>query len=159
VTRRAFALLWSAAPLWAAAGKPLTRVDEGNYRKLLAAHKGKVLLVDFWATWCSPCLEELPLLADMQKRLGPKGFQLVTISCDEPEAEEQAAATLEKFQVSGTAYLKEAADDGKFIDLVDPKWRGALPALFLYDRQGKLTGSFIGETKMATLEAAIRRLL
>jgi len=53
----------------------------------------------------------------------------------------------------------DAKDDDKFINSVDPKWSGALPALFLYDRQGKLVKSFIGETELAVIEAAIRKIL
>jgi hypothetical protein len=61
--------------------------------------------------------------------------------------------------VPGPAYIKRVGNDEKFIDSVDPKWSGALPALFLYDRQGRKVKSYIGETDMAALEAAVRKLL
>ena len=84
-----------------------------------------------------------------------KRFHLVTISADEPEQEPAAVEFLKKSGVTGAAYLRRAKDDDKFINSVDAKWSGALPALFLYDRQGTLVKSFVGETELSVIEAAI----
>ncbi len=153
--RRAVAVLFTAAAL--AAQPRLTPLDEAGYWKLLASHKGQILLVDFWATWCEPCLAELPQLVQLEKKLRG-GLRLVTISADDPEQEADAVKFLRKSGVPPPAYIKRAADDDKFITSVDLKWSGALPALFLYDRQGRKVRSFVGETEMAAVEAAIRKL-
>ena len=63
------------------------------------------------------------------------------------------------FRVEGPVYRKQADDDDHFINAIDPKWSGALPALFLYDRNGHKVRSFVGETDMAALERAIHKLL
>jgi cytochrome c biogenesis protein CcmG, thiol:disulfide interchange protein DsbE len=136
----------------------LTPVDEAGYAKLVAAHKGKIVLVDFWATWCEPCRAEMPQLVKLEQKLRARGFELVTVSADEPEQEAAASKVLKADGVSGPGYLKKAADDDKFIGAIDSKWGGALPALFLYDRSGKKARSFIGETPMKDLEAAIEKL-
>lgn len=136
----------------------LDPVDEAAYPKMVAAHKGKVLLVDFWATWCAPCRAEMPELVKLEQKLRARGFELVTVSADEPEQEAAAAKVLKADGVAGTAYLKKAADDDKFIGAIDAKWGGALPALFLYDRSGRKVRSFIGETSMKDLEAAVEKL-
>jgi cytochrome c biogenesis protein CcmG, thiol:disulfide interchange protein DsbE len=136
----------------------LTPVDEAGYAKLVAAHKGKIVLVDFWATWCEPCRAEMPQLVKLEQKLRARGFELVTVSADEPEQEAAASKVLKADGVSGPAYLKKAADDDKFIGAIDSKWGGALPALFLYDRTGEKARSFIGETPMRDLEAAIEKL-
>jgi hypothetical protein len=60
---------------------------------------------------------------------------------------------------TGAGYLKKSRDDNAFINGIDPKWSGALPASFLYDRQGRKVRSFFGEVEMAELEAAILKLL
>jgi hypothetical protein len=83
----------------------------------------------------------------------------VTISCDEPEDRSKAAQFLARTGVSQPAYLKQADEDEAFINRVDKKWSGALPALFLYDRAGRLARSFIGETEIPVLEKAVRDLL
>jgi thiol-disulfide isomerase/thioredoxin len=137
----------------------LIPVREGEYQKLVAARKGKVLLVDFWATWCAPCREEMPLLVKLEAGLRPRGFSLLTVSADESEQENAALAFLRKFSVPAPWYIKRAADDEKFISSVDPKWGGAVPALFLYDRQGRKAKTWIGETAPAEIEAVVRKLL
>jgi thiol-disulfide isomerase/thioredoxin len=149
--------LLCAAVVWPQ--QKLAPLDEAGYRAMLKSNAGDVVLVDFWATYCAPCRQEAPLLVKMDVRFRPKRFRLVTISADEPEQERAAAEFLKKAGVSGTAYLRRAKDDDKFINAVDPKWSGAMPALFLYDRQGKLVKSFIGETDMATIEAAVQKIL
>jgi thiol-disulfide isomerase/thioredoxin len=154
--RFAISLLFAAA-VWPQ--HKLTPVDESGYRALLKSNAGSVVLVDFWATWCAPCRKEMPLLAKLDSRLHQKRFRLITISADEPEQEQAAVDFLAKSGIAGSAYLRRANDDDKFIASVDPKWSGALPAMFLYDRQGKLVRSFLGETDMATIEAAIQKLL
>lgn len=143
----------------ALAAQKLTVVDESAYTKMIAAHKGRVLLVDFWATWCKPCRKEMPELVKLEQKLRARGFDLVTISADEPGAEAAALKVLKENNVPGKLYLKKAEDDDKFINSIDPKWGGALPALFLYDRSGKKMRSFIGETPIQDLEAAIEKIL
>jgi len=147
------------AAVGVSAAPPLASVDQGGYQRLIAQAKGRVLLVDFWATWCDPCRAEMPELVRLAARYQARGLQLATVSCDEPEQEAGAVAFLEKNGTPAPHYVKRATSDDKFIDAIDPKWSGALPALFLYDRQGRLVRSFIGETDTAALEAAVKRLL
>jgi thiol-disulfide isomerase/thioredoxin len=141
------------------AAGPLTEVDEAGYSRLVESHRGKVVLVNFWATWCPPCLAELPDLVKLEQRLKSKGFQLVYVSADDPEESAKAKNVLASKGVASPGYLKAAKNDEKFINAIDPKWSGAVPALFLYDRQGRKVKSFIGETPIAELEAAIRKSL
>jgi len=138
---------------------PLAPINEDGFQKLVASHRGKVVLYDFWATWCAPCRAELPQLVGLEEKLRSRGFRVVTISADERDHKAAAEKFIQMFRVEGPAYLKEADDDDHFINAIDPKWSGALPALFLYDKAGRKVRSFIGETDMPVLEAAIRKLL
>jgi len=137
----------------------LTSIDESGFQALVASHKGRVVLYDFWATWCAPCREELPQLLRLEAKLRSRGFELLTVSADEPEQAAAAEKIVRQFGVRGPAYRKQAASDERFINSIDPKWSGALPALFLYDRAGQKVRSFIGETEMSALEAAVLKLL
>jgi thiol-disulfide isomerase/thioredoxin len=146
------------AAVWSAPAK-LVPVDEAGFVRLIGSQKGKVVLFDFWATWCEPCRASMPALVKLNARLNAKGLSWITISADEPEDEPAARAFLGKAGVTGAAYLKQAKNDQSFINAIDPKWSGALPAMFLYDRAGKKSRSFIGETETSVLEASIAKLL
>jgi thiol-disulfide isomerase/thioredoxin len=137
----------------------LMPVDEAAYPKTVAAAKGKVLLVNFWATWCAPCREEMPALVKLSAALKPKGLEMITISADEPEDEKAAVAFLNKAGVAGTAYIKRAKKDDTFIGMVDAKWQGALPAIVLYDKTGKKVKIWIGEADLKQVEAEAKKLL
>ncbi len=137
----------------------LTPIDQTAFPEMIAAHRGKVVLVDFWATWCKPCRAQTPALATLAEKLRPRGFELITVSTDERSNEAAALKVLAEDHVSGTTYIKKAADDDKFYDSIDKDWGGAVPAMFLYDRRGRKVKSFIGETPLKDIQAAIEKLL
>ena len=139
--------------------EPLPKINEIGYPKMLAAQKGKVVLVDFWATWCVPCRKEMPELAKLEAKLRAKGLVLVPISADEPENEAAAREFLTKSGVKQQGYLKAPKDDDAFIRAIDPKWSGELPAIVLYDKTGKKVQLWKGETTVAAIEAAVAKLL
>lgn len=147
-----------ACSLWGQ--QRFTPVDDAGFQKMLAAHKGRVVLASFWATWCVPCRKEMPDLVKLSQNLSARGFDLVMISADEADREAAALQLLKDNQVPGAPYWLHAPDHDKFYNSVDSRWSdGSLPALFLYDRSGKKARSFIGETPVADLEAAIAKLL
>lgn len=156
---RIASLLLLAGWMQAAPPTKLAAVDEVAYPRAVAASKGKVVLVNFWATWCEPCRKEMPALAKLATALKPKGLELITISADEPEDEKAAVAYLVKAGIPDPAYIKKAKNDDKFIGAIDAKWSGALPALILYDKTGKKVKAWIGETELRVVEAEIRKLL
>ena len=134
----------------------LVPLDRAAFARMVESHHGKVALVDFWATWCDPCREELPKLVALTTKLK---FDLITVSADEPEQAAAAAALLDREHVPQPRYIKRSDDDQLFIDSVDKNWSGALPALFLYDRSGNRVASFIGESDPVDIDNAIRKAL
>jgi thiol-disulfide isomerase/thioredoxin len=137
----------------------LISLDEASFRKMVAAHHGKVLLVDFWATWCAPCREEMPRLIALYSAQKQRGLELVTISCDEPEQETAAADFLAQQHAPRARYIRRTESDDEFINSIDAKWSGALPALFVFDRAGQQVTSFIGEVEIKQVEAAVNKAL
>ncbi len=138
---------------------PLVKVNETMYPKLIAERKGKVVLVDFWATWCVPCRKEMPLVAKLEAKLKAKGFVVMTISSDELDNEPAARAYLKEAGITTTGYIKAPKDDDAFIRQIDPKWGGELPALVLYDKTSKKVKVWKGETAIAEIETAVSKLL
>src|SRR5690242_16255042 len=93
----------------------LTPIDEAGFQKLIAANKGKVVIYDFWATWCAACRAEMPELIQLDRKLRASGFRLVTISADEPEDDARAAKLMEQAGAPKPAYRKAAQKDEEFI--------------------------------------------
>src|SRR5260370_25418838 len=106
----------------------LAPVDEAVFQKLVDSHKGKVVLYQFWATWCAPCRAEMPQLIRLEAKLRAQGFELVTISADEPEQEAAAEKVLKQLAVRTPLYRKQPRSDDNFINSFDSKWRAARPA-------------------------------
>jgi thiol-disulfide isomerase/thioredoxin len=144
---------------WAASADKLITVDEAAVRNLIAANKGKVVLLSFWATWCEPCRAEMPHIVTFEQKLAAKGLKVIVISADEPEQEQDALRFVRDQHVAMPAYIKRAENDQRFIDSIDPKWSGALPALFLYDRTGRRVATWIGEADLSSVETQIRSQL
>jgi len=118
-------------------------VDEEGLQALLQSHRGKVVLLNLWATWCDPCREEFPALVKFQKDY--RGVEVLFVSVDDPDQVKDSVAPFLKEQgVTGVTYLKDAKQDGAFIDRLDPAWSGAIPATFLYDREGRRAGTLVG---------------
>ena len=87
----AAALAWACSPSAPAgapeAAAPLSGKALDGKTASLSDYKGKVVLVDFWATWCDPCKYEIPELVKLQAKLGPKGFAILSVSMDEDVSE------------------------------------------------------------------------
>lgn len=115
---------------------------------------GKVLVLNFWATWCGPCRQETPLFIQIQRELGGRGVQFVGIAIDDPVAVEQFSTKL------GINYpILVGADDA--IDLAKKLGNHlqGLPFTAVLDRSGKLAWVHAGEIKREALEQILHPLL
>lgn len=159
MTRRRLLTSLLIAPVLLLSAASIPTLDETTYPSTLAAHKGRVVLVNFWATYCVPCRAEMPQLLKLQQKLKARGFELITISADETEQEAQAAQFIQKNNIPAPFFRKQAKNDDKFINGIDAKWSGELPASFLYDKSGRKVKSYFGEVKLADVERDIDKLL
>jgi thiol-disulfide isomerase/thioredoxin len=134
-------------------------IGEANYNDMLAQHKGKVIVVSFWSTACAPCRKQMPMLRTLATQFRSRGLVVVTVSADVPSAVPQALKLLGNSGMRAPFYRKETDDSDQFMQTVDKKWDGSMPAIFLYDHHGQQRQSFIGETSNARVLAAVRRLI
>ena len=115
---------------------------------------GQVLLLNFWATWCAPCREEMPMLSDLHERLLPRGFQVVGIALDDVQ---QARDFLEEMNIHYPVMVGGA--DVMAVGVEYGNRAGLLPYSVLIDRQGIIRWTSLGELETADLEARIEELL
>ena len=120
--------------------------------------RGKVVLVNAWATWCLPCRKEMPDMLRLRKDLGPQGFELVLVTADFADAILEARAFLAESGADFPTFHKKQGDQD-FIDGLDPAWSGALPFTMLFDRNGQRVASWEGREPYEKLIARIRPLI
>jgi peroxiredoxin len=123
---------------WAKEEVPLISIDEQGIRALVKNDGDKLRLVNVWATWCGPCIEELPELVAIDRMYRRRRFELVTISADAPEAKDEALKALKEKRVAASNYLFDGNDKYKLMDAVDEKAPGALPYTLLVAPGGKV---------------------
>jgi thiol-disulfide isomerase/thioredoxin len=150
-----------AAPAQKNSAMPdLKMVDGPALKKALASQRGKVVVVNFWATWCAPCVEEFPDLVKLHNSFKSRGLVVVGVSVDDPEAQSKVISFLSKQKATFPAYLRKPGDMDAFINAVHPEWNGAIPLTLVYDRNGKQVGEpMIGAHSYAKFAAAVEPLL
>ena len=154
----AISLSVAAAPQASAPHDPQV-IDAQGYQKIVQAHGGKPLLMTFWATWCEPCRDEYPMLNELAKQYGPKGLQVIGVNFDDEGDLILTRRFIARYKPVFPNYRKKHGDEAAFTQAVWPDWNGALPASFLYDKDGKQVGRVLGASNRETYEAAIRQLL
>jgi len=118
----------------------------------LSDSAGRVRLVDFWATWCPPCLEEIPSLKALHDAYAEKGLTILAISMDD-DPEKVVPPFVEKHKISYTNLLGNPEVADAFGGVV------GLPTTFLVDRNGTITDTYVGGTPKEVFERRIRELL
>ena len=121
--------------------------NEANEKVHLSQWRGKVVLVNLWATWCAPCRKEMPSLAALQAQVGSPDFEVVAISLDRKGADPAAAFLIETGATSLKLYVDpSAAALDKFLS-------PGLPTTVLLDRDGNEIGRLLGPAEWSSTEA------
>ena len=152
-----FASTVAAAP---EAPKLAGELDAKGLAAAVAARSGRVVLVNFWATWCVPCREEFPDLARLEKAYRGKGLAVLGVSIDSAKDLPAIDKFLAKVQPDFPNYRKASGgDDQDFIESVDKNWGGELPFTVLYGKDGKKAKVLSGKQSYADFESAVKTAL
>ena len=151
--------LASAAP---ASATPMVRLAgiEALTTDLLQSHRGRVLVVNFWATWCGPCIAELPEFVRFHKEYGDR-VDVVGISLDftDEEAPEAVPAALVEFldkkPLPYPVLVKDTTENEALINFYDSGWPGAIPATYIYDASGRQIFKHMGPLTFDALKREI----
>ena len=156
-----------AFQLWRAAPQRAMEADASALRALLGKEwpdldgkpqtierwRGKVVVVNFWATWCAPCREEIPIFVRLQQRDGARGLQFIGVAIDRPDNVRAFAAELGMnfpILIGGVDAIEHTRKLGNRA--------GVLPFTVVVDRSGNLAAKEVGAVKESTLEPLLKSL-
>jgi cytochrome c biogenesis protein CcmG, thiol:disulfide interchange protein DsbE len=127
----------------------MDRLDGGEWR--LADHRGEVVLINYWATWCGPCQEETPGLASLARELGPRGLAVVGVSMDTGDRT-KVRDFAARFQVNYPVVFPEAMSQlGSGM--------AGLPTTILVDRNGRVAKTYVGAVRRADFEVDVNAVM
>jgi len=132
----------------------LSLPDTAGHQQSLAQWRGKVVVVNFWATWCAPCREEMPEFVKMQREFGPRGLQFVGIAVDQPEKVGQFAKELDlnyPALIGGYGAVELSKTLGNRLS--------ALPFTIVIGRNGMVSQTQLGPFDPTKLRSTIDNLL
>lgn len=148
--RHSFRARQSSAGLHSTA--PNFSLPELNGHSLqLSDYRGKVVLLDFWATWCTPCREEIPHLVELQKKYRDQGLQIIGVSMD--DSPEPVREFYRRFHMNYPVVMGNAGIGELYGGVL------GLPIAFVIGRDGHISAKHIGATDASVLEQDIRGLL
>jgi thiol-disulfide isomerase/thioredoxin len=134
--------------------------EAADIKKAIAADKGHVVLVNFWATWCAPCVAEYPSLIELDTKYRSKGLDIIAVSLD---LKEDIDGKVKPFVLKQRAvfpqYVLDADDPDAAINAFDKSWQGDIPRTFIYSRSGKLISVLPYQKNYAQFNKAVQGAL
>ena len=147
-----------AAVLWtsAAVAAPVESISPDRFKSILAAEQGKIVVVNLWATWCAPCLTEIPDLMKMESDLAEHGVVLVGLSVDEPRASTQPITQMrdKRFPAFRT-YARDQTEVDYLVSVIDPAWNEVVPTTYVLGRDGKLAKRIQGKKSLEEFKSEV----
>lgn len=130
-------------------------IDLAGVKEIVKNKSDKIILVNFWATWCAPCVAEFPELVEIFRNFRKRKFQMVTISLDPPDKNDQVLKFLQKSYASTENYHFNSDDKYKLIDAVDADWPGSLPYTIIIKPGGEIIYKKLGTIDPLKVRKAI----
>lgn len=140
------------APAVSTSAAALVPADGARVMSEVRGGAARATLVNVWATWCAPCVKEMPELLQLERDYRDKGLRLVLVSADFDSA--APAKFLAERGVDYPTYFKVGKDE-EFIEAIDPRWSGALPVTVIFDSQGNRRAFWEGSADYHRFEQAV----
>ncbi len=133
--------------------------DAEVLRTLRAGGTNKFRLVNFWATWCAPCVAEFDEFVTINRMYRHRDFEMVLVSMNQPDEEKSVLEFLKKHQASNKNFLFASADRESLINAFNPKWPGPVPYTVLISPEGKIVYEELGSIDPLAVKRAIVKAL
>jgi len=153
--------LLAGTPAASRAAEPsITALDAAGLKSELQAAHGQVVLVNFWATWCRPCLEEIPLLQAVEAEFADSRFRLISVSLDDyASTDTQVVPFMQKWFPDFRSYQSVEYEMDTMVSAIDPNWNEVLPTTYLLATDGSVAELIQGKFSKAELSRQIDALL
>jgi len=113
----------------------ISKIDREELIRLVSESNDTTYVVNFWATWCSPCVKEIGYFDELQRAYVNKPLKVILVSLDFPDqAEKRVIPFLKQRNISSEVKLMTDLDYNSWIDLVDKSWSGAIPATLIFNK-------------------------
>ena len=143
----------AVAPAGLASGQQdpgiLVPMDRNTLRGELSASEGRVVLVNLWATWCMPCLREIPDLLALETELPASDFRLLAISMDDAYSEGWVTEFKAKHFPTLVSFINAELDMDTLVSVIDPVWNETLPTSYIFNRDGEVVKKVQGKKATA----------
>ena len=127
----------------------LVPMDRDTLRGELSASEGRVVLVNLWATWCTPCLREIPDLLALEAELPASDFRLLAISMDDAYSEGWVSEFKAKHFPTLVSFINAELDMDALVSVMDPVWNETLPTSYIFNREGEVVKKVQGKKPIA----------
>ena len=127
----------------------LVPMDRDALRGELSASEGRVVLVNLWATWCTPCLREIPDLLALEAELPASDFRLLAISMDDAYSEDWVTEFKAKHFPILVSFINAELDMDTLVSVIDPVWNETLPTSYIFNREGEVVKKVQGKKPIA----------
>jgi thiol-disulfide isomerase/thioredoxin len=128
--------------------------------KIMEAQNDTALILNFWASWCKPCVAELPHFDELNVKFPDKPFKVLFVSLDFVKtADQRIPKLLKEKSIHSPVYLLNEPDYNSWIDKIDSAWGGSLPATLVLDTKKKKAGFYEKELSKEELEIIVDKLI
>ena len=140
---------------WAKEPVEVNLIDANGVREIMKNNSGKLRLVNIWATWCGPCVIEMPELVNINRMYRARAFEMVTISADTPSKKDDVIKFLKDKQVSCTNYQFNSEDRTELSEALDKDWEGGIPYTVIIKPGGEIIYRHTGAIEPLEVKKAI----
>jgi thiol-disulfide isomerase/thioredoxin len=117
----------------------IPEIDRDGIAEIIQKQNDTTYVINFWATWCSPCVKEIGYFEELHRDYASEKLQVILVSLDFPNQKERRVVPfLQEKDISAPVRLVTDLDYNSWISMVDPSWSGAIPATLIYNSEERL---------------------